>query len=102
MKTRSTGISSIWVPGLSPMYSSMRSAALAIGFGLQIAQLRNAAADRHNHAGICSPGHKRSQLRGIDFDDFVVLRAGIGGQSAPVRQRLFPASVLGAKRRFLR
>ena len=88
MKTRSTEISSMRVPGSSPMYSSMRSTA-----GRSVsksAQFRNTPIDRRDHSRIRSPGNKRRQPRGINFHDRVILRSGIGSQGAPAGDSFVP------------
>ena len=44
-----------------------------VGIVVEAIQFRHALGDRHHHARICAPGHKRRELGGIDLNHLVVL-----------------------------
>src|SRR5205823_4643091 len=57
-------------------------------------QIRNSSCNGNDHARIRSPGNKRSQLRRVDVDYLVIVRSGIGGQGAPMRDSSIPIFAL--------
>jgi hypothetical protein len=61
---------------------------LAIGIG-------HAVLDRNHHLGRGAPGDLRANGGGVELDDRIPLRVGVGAQRAPVRQRLLQLDPLG-------
>ena len=52
------------------------------------------AGDRHHRTRSGAPGHHRRDIGGVQRHRRVVMRAGIGGQRAPIRHRLLPRLAL--------